>query len=752
MHKESALIRILLPILILSAVPAGLTSEAFKRELTLERETGRRIRRIPASFLLLERERALIEGLRLHPEWRISAPLRKTAWSFSVGSTRGWYAYDFVTEKDYVVPSTCRAVGDNCYVFVENAIWGTRVTQASVDSIRNVFDLRTPADPNRGVYRMDIDIFGSVPNVDGDSRVIILILDIRDDFTTTGGYVGGYFDSTNEYDISTSNRAEMIYLDADPVNLSSEDDIRESMSITAHEFQHMIHWHQDDSEITFVKEACSLEAEVLCGYPIYDQDHYINETNTTLLGWRYGEDGVHGDYSRAARFMAYIGEQAGTGVFRPMVTSAKTGIAGINAGLTAISLGRDFNTLFRDWLVANILNDRSFDPRYGYADPGLMKPVPIVYPFSAVTDAQTVEPLAAVYLRFPIGSGFRIRFETDNPNLLIKAVETGEAGPRVIDITPGVEYGEPALDPAAGERTFICMNTHLTQQCVVSYTTNGSASGAAELKWDMTEPSGYLTLSIRDTVCVTFDAIPGAKLDSVRVALRRAGTITGGVWRHTGVTRPTPLGEPLAFPVTASIATETPVPYPVPYENWATIDLTAHNIDAGSPFAVAFIYQGAGTVGQRVMITEQKRTGSDHSLTWMNDPGGTSSPNWYSVGPHQDSVFVYLVRAYVSMTSGTDGPAEPPAAFALSPNYPNPFNPSTRFSFRLAVPSRVSADVWNLTGQRVASLADRTFPAGEHALEWDGRTNQGVPAPSGVYLIRLQAGGNATVRKMVLER
>jgi hypothetical protein len=741
MPKSQILARILLPVLILSASLPGLSSETLDRTFPVVRETARKVHRIPASLLLRERERSLIEGLRLHPEWRITAPLRKTAWSFSVGSTRGWYAYDFVTSEDYVVPSTCRAVGVNCYIFVENAIWGTRVTQASVDSIRTVFDVRTPADPSRGIYRKDIDVFGSVPNVDGDSRIIIFILDIKDDFQTTGGYVGGYFDSTNEYDISTSNRAEMIYLDADPVNLSANEDMQESMSITAHEFQHMIHWQQDPEEITFVKEGCSLQAEIVCGYPMYDQEYYVNETNMTLLGWRYGEDGVHGDYSRAARFMAYIGEQAGTGVFRPMVTSAKTGIAGINAGLTAVSLGRDFNAIFRDWLVANILNDRTLNPHYGYADPGLMKPVPIVYPFPSVTDAQTIEPLAAVYLRFPMGSGFRIRFETDSPNLLIKAVETGGGTPRVFDVTPGVEYAAPDLDPAAIERTFICMNTDVSQQGLVSYVTSGSASGVAELKWDDSEPVGYLQLSIRDTVCVTFDAVPDAKLDSVRVALRRPGTITGGVWRSTGTTRPTPLGEPLAFPVSATIATETPIPYPVPFENWATLDLTAYDIDAGSPFAVAFVYQGAGTVGQRVMVTVQKRGGSDHSLTWMNDPGGTSLPNWYSIGPEADSVYTYLIRAYVSTTqSGTEGPAAGPAVFSLSPNYPNPFNPSTRFSFRLAAASTVSAGVWNLAGQRVISLANRTYSAGEHTITWDGTDEKGLPVPSGVYICRLEAG------------
>jgi hypothetical protein len=168
---------------------------------------------------------------------------------------------------------------------------------------------------------------------------------------------------------------------------------------------------------------------------------------------------------------------------------------------------------------------------------------------------------------------------------------------------------------------------------------------------------------------------------------------------------------------------------------------------------VAFVYQGAGTVGQRVMVTVQKRGGSDHSLTWMNDPGGTSLPNWYSIGPEADSVYTYLIRAYVSTTqSGTEGPAAGPAVFSLSPNYPNPFNPSTRFSFRLAAASTVSAGVWNLAGQRVISLANRTYSAGEHTITWDGTDEKGLPVPSGVYICRLEAGEKVMTRKMVLER
>ncbi|HEX2985127.1 MAG TPA: hypothetical protein VHO28_16430 [Ignavibacteriales bacterium] len=59
----------------------------------------------------------------------------KTAWSFAVGSVKSWYALDLTTENFYTVSSTCRAVGTNCYIFVEKSLWtaGT-VTQAAVNS------------------------------------------------------------------------------------------------------------------------------------------------------------------------------------------------------------------------------------------------------------------------------------------------------------------------------------------------------------------------------------------------------------------------------------------------------------------------------------------------------------------------------------------------------------------------------------------------------------------------------------------
>ena len=56
-----------------------------------------------------------------------------------------------------------------------------------------------------------------------------------------------------------------------------------------------------------------------------------------------------------------------------------------------------------------------------------------------------------------------------------------------------------------------------------------------------------------------------------------------------------------------------------------------------------------------------------------------------------------------------------PARFALGPNYPNPFNPSTIIPYQLPTATHVRLEVFNLLGQRIATLVDGTRPAGFHA-------------------------------------
>ena len=94
--------------------------------------------------------------------------------------------------------------------------------------------------------------------------------------------------------------------------------------------------------------------------------------------------------------------------------------------------------------------------------------------------------------------------------------------------------------------------------------------------------------------------------------------------------------------------------------------------------------------------------------------------------------------------------AETPETFALKQNYPNPFNPQTRIVFALPEASSVRLTVYDVLGREVATLASGRRAAGTYTVTWDGRTATGTPAPSGVYLYRIEAGAFVQTRRMTL--
>lgn len=81
---------------------------------------------------------------------------------------------------------------------------------------------------------------------------------------------------------------------------------------------------------------------------------------------------------------------------------------------------------------------------------------------------------------------------------------------------------------------------------------------------------------------------------------------------------------------------------------------------------------------------------------------------------------------------------------------PNPFNPKTSVSFSLAERGNARLRVYDANGRLVRTLADGPREAGAHTVTWDGRDQAGRGAASGVYFVRLEAGGKTDARKMVL--
>ena len=93
-----------------------------------------------------------------------------------------------------------------------------------------------------------------------------------------------------------------------------------------------------------------------------------------------------------------------------------------------------------------------------------------------------------------------------------------------------------------------------------------------------------------------------------------------------------------------------------------------------------------------------------------------------------------------------------PVDFVLSQNYPNPFNPTTRLQYSLKQTANISVAIYNVMGQKIATLFDGTKPAGTYQLTWDAKNSAGQDVSSGVYFYQLKSHNYMITKKMVLNR
>ena len=713
-------------------------------------------RGIAGSDLLRAEDLKVAQFLKENPDYFTQIKLMKSAaWGFSVGSTKTWKAHNFETNSEYSVASTCRAVGTHCYIFVADDVWGTRVDSAAVSSVVDDFDNHTPADPGKGIYQMDVETFGDPPDVDSDPKIIILILDIQDGFSNSGNYIAGYFSSGNEVR-SDGLAAEIYFMDANPVDLKTSSGLNFASGTAAHEFQHMINWnyHKTNPELTFINEGLSMVAEIVCGYGASMQSLYSSEPNHYLFDWRSNDDPlVLNDYARAQRFFLYFKEQLGIGSLKSFVQSyTNYGLVGIS-GLKKIleNYSTSLGKVFLNFSIANGLNDLTVQSEYGYSYQSIPVTIGSIYHNPNINSTSgTLQNLGANYFTFSASSDLSVTFTSSGSNIMVKALEIGTPS-RVVDVPLNTAFTESGFPSMYNTIRFATIDTNQSSAQDYQYQASGSISG--ELKWDETEPTGYFILTTNDTVCVTFDAFPGGKLDSIKVALRRAGSITGGIWESTGVVRPTPLGKKLAGPITASISTDAQLvnpnskyPYNIPYTNWSTVDLRSYSISTNQPFAVGFVI-GSDPATPGIMATEFASSVAYHSYTYLQTSDQVSSPDWYFLSTNSDTVSIYLIRAYVSLTTGIKEEIElTPGNYSLSQNYPNPFNPSTTIKFGYGKNTEAQLKVYDVLGNEVANLFDGNAEAGRiYQINFDGSK-----LSSGVYYYRLTGDNKTEVKKMVL--
>ncbi|MFQ5606621.1 MAG: PKD domain-containing protein [Candidatus Zixiibacteriota bacterium] len=174
-------------------------------------------------------------------------------------------------------------------------------------------------------------------------------------------------------------------------------------------------------------------------------------------------------------------------------------------------------------------------------------------------------------------------------------------------------------------------------------------------------------------------------------------------------------------------------------------------------------FTGAPTQGTAPMTVDftDMSTGAPDTWFWDFGDDGSSTlqnPSHYYSKPGDFKVILIssngcganevVKEKFVMAAEGMEGQSldlNKPLSFELEQNYPNPFNPMTKIGFTLPSASHVKLDVYNMAGQKVATLVDGQMGAGQHAVEWDASQQ-----PSGIYIYRFSAGAIVEARKMVL--
>jgi hypothetical protein len=298
--------------------------------------------------------------------------------ALGVGDVRLMYA-------DGVHEFTLRAIGGNAEIWVANDLSycpgdprpAHVVTQEQIDYLFNEY--------NNNIYPGITGYFGFNDDRDGTAgffsnvwgwdwyetdnpqRMMILVFNIIDEGYCDPEYpfyVAGYFWATMNDFYADRN---IIHIDShDWANRIGPDVARPHLyeQVITHENEHAIHFDHDPDEPSWVDEGMADLAPYLVGYG-HSRGHleyYLVYHRTPLTVWGGGLE----DYGESYLFQLYLMENFGGPAFTSaLVNEADNGIAGIEDQLAAFGYSASFNDIYRDWTLANYLDDTSLTGNSG---------------------------------------------------------------------------------------------------------------------------------------------------------------------------------------------------------------------------------------------------------------------------------------------------------------------------------------------------------------------------------------------------
>ena len=689
--------------------------------------------------------------------------LQKSVGPPQVGAVEIFWTYDFTRSAFDTVSAELRATGATCNVWVSlTELSNGHVWDSDVALILEGLESSTPAssrDSSEGIVTIIRALYGEAPNINtsfvkgaGDGMTDFLILDVEDGWSGSGSYIAGYFFDV-DVDPSSgltafSNRRDLLYVDSYPsITTGGAHEPGRPLPVLAHEFQHLVNWNYNPDQIAFLNEGLSEYSEYLCGYGLRSAALYLESPNVPLLSW----SSELADYSRAALWTLYTGEQFGDLFIRNLTQYPLGGTVGFDGALAQAGLSSSFAEAARSFFVANIVQDRSVGTPYGYLDLEVLSETPPlsseILGATATVGRTGLQPLAAEYVRFRAVDTLRSLVTSGSAPLHVSAVSYDDQGVSVVAVTGGIEYERTFTGSVRSEQILVIQNA--SQGLPTSYTLAASGAtrrgAAVELANDdgASLTSSNTLLRTGDTAFVVFDGVLGGRIDSVRMWFETTGAASlffrdadplfdmdlnpagglGGAPRMTG--------GPIPFTVSTNGFLET------------VVDVRHKNMVTDSDFVVEVIY-GAG--GPDPLLRRDNAQFIARSFLSIASQPTAGRTIYQSFGD-------FYVRVYASPTDGNIPPQqEIPSSFQLYANFPNPFNPTTTIRYDLSADVDVRLAVYDIVGRRVVTLVEEFQAAAKYSEVWDGRDTAGLAVASGVYFYRLTAGSTVMTRAMVLVR
>jgi hypothetical protein len=182
-----------------------------------------------------------------------------------------------------------------------------------------------------------------------------------------------------------------------------------------------------------------------------------------------------------------------------------------------------------------------------------------------------------------------------------------------------------------------------------------------------------------------------------------------------------------------------------------TNPLAPFSVGGNMSLTVQMTDSTAGGQGDSVSVTLQDPNGG---LLYSSNWNGTKSilQNLRKPNGGGNVKVMSSLLSIAGMRPGESGETAAgliPKEYALYQNYPNPFNPTTEIRFDVPENSRVRIAVYDMLGREIKILADAEWDAGQHTTMWDAQNQDGRPAASGIYLVRLSARSATSGREFV---